>query len=329
MIITSKDDSPVISVIVPVYNVEQYVAECLVSIISQDFQDMEILVIDDGSTDGSLAVVESFAKIDSRVHVFHKGNGGLSDARNYGLDRAKGDFITFVDSDDVLLRRDIYSSIIPLFSENKELDVVQYRVIHEWGSDHSYIPSIEVKEYSDKEDITTAYLRQQIHVSFCDKFFRAKVFEKIRFPKGAISEDIATIPQLINQINKIQVTDIGFYGYRYREGSISTSTHNYSKTLSQVESNYIYYNYAYSFDSLKKECIVQYCPRVWNMISFARKINKGSDVIRKDLFLNLSLKDYLRYMHGLPLSFMVKVFLMFVVNPKYGLLLQKIFTKSL
>lgn len=328
MIMTSKDDSPILSVIVPVYNVEQYVAECLDSIISQDFQNMEVLVVDDGSTDGSLAVVESFVKIDSRVHVFHKSNGGLSDARNFGLDRAKGKFITFVDSDDVLLNKDIYSKIIPLFA-NESLDVVQYNVIHKWDSEYSHTLSVPYKTYFGKEAIMTAYLNQQIHVGFCDKIFRAKVFENIRFPKDAISEDIATIPHLVETIDNILVSDIGFYGYRYREGSITTSKPQYDKYLSALESNFAYYIYAYRFPALRRLCVMQYCPRVWNLMSLARISNKANDFINKNLCLNLSIVEYFKYTRRFPLSLKLKVLLLFVLSPKLGLYVQKIFTKSL
>ncbi|MBD5235293.1 MAG: glycosyltransferase [Barnesiella sp.] len=320
-----ENNLPILSVIVPVYNVEEYVAECLDSIIAQDIEDMEIIVVDDGSTDNSLSILEHYAGKDGRIRVFHKNNGGLSDARNYGLDRMRGKFVTFVDSDDVLIGNDIYSRLLPLF-DDENLDVAQYKVIHEWHSDHSYINDVTVHTYSDKEEIMSAYLNQWIHVSFCDKIFRASVFDSIRFPKGAISEDIATIPQLVKRINSIMVTDIGFYGYRYREGSITTSKPQYSKVLSATESNYRYYSYAYSFPALRNLCIAQYCPFAWNLISLGRTDNKANEVIKKDLFFKINISQYFKYSKGSTRSIRYKAFFMFVCGPKVALLAQRLIT---
>ena len=110
-----------ISVIVPVYNTEQYLPRCIESILSQSFTDFELLLIDDGSTDGSGKICDAYAEKDNRIRVFHKENGGVSSARNMGLDEAKGEWVYFVDSDDELL----HDGLQVLFDNtNKEVDVV-------------------------------------------------------------------------------------------------------------------------------------------------------------------------------------------------------------
>ena len=113
---------PLLSVIVPVYNVEEFVEECLGSIVSQDYTNLEVIAVNDGSTDNSLDVIRAFARQYACVTIYDKPNGGLSDARNYALDRCNGDYITFIDSDDVLLNPDIYSKIIETF-ESLQMEV--------------------------------------------------------------------------------------------------------------------------------------------------------------------------------------------------------------
>ena len=110
-------DRGLLSVIIPVYNVKPYLEKCINSVLLQDYDNIEIIVVDDGSTDGSSELCEELSKLDERIYVFHKKNGGLSSARNYGLERAKGQWIAFVDSDDWVDKR-IYSTLIELAVSN-------------------------------------------------------------------------------------------------------------------------------------------------------------------------------------------------------------------
>lgn len=125
---------PVISVIVPFYNVEPYLAQCIDSILYQTFTDFELLLVDDGSTDSSFKICERYMSEDPRIKVFHKDNGGLSSARNFGLDRAVGQYVIFIDSDDYLLENDAFSKLIR-YAGDKNLDILRfdYAVVNDCG----------------------------------------------------------------------------------------------------------------------------------------------------------------------------------------------------
>ena len=123
-----------LSIIVPVYNVELYIAECIDSILAQTFKDWELILVDDGSKDNSGKICDEYAQKDSRIKVIHKKNEGLSSSRNTGLDNISGKFVTFVDSDDVILGEDTLQKLIDIFVDDQELDILQYDVIHKWQS---------------------------------------------------------------------------------------------------------------------------------------------------------------------------------------------------
>ena len=138
---------PLLSVIVPVYNVEEFVEECLGSIVSQDYTNLEVIAVNDGSTDNSLDVIRTFARQYTCVTIYDKPNGGLSDARNYALDRCNGDYITFIDSDDVLLKTDIYSKIIEIFESDERIDAVQFDLVYKWKSSEEHKRNYPFRDY--------------------------------------------------------------------------------------------------------------------------------------------------------------------------------------
>lgn len=324
----SVETRPVLSVIVPVYNVEDYLAECLESILHQSLNDMEILVVDDGSTDSSADIIRDYASKDNRIKSFFKENGGLSDARNYGLDRASGKNITFIDSDDVLLSNDIYTQIVAYLEENNEIDAVQYDVAYKWNSPYEFRKKHSVEKYISKEKILTGYLNEQIHVSCCDKVFRADVFKNIRFPKGEISEDIAIIPDIATKVRGLYVSDIYGYGYRYREGSISTSAPKPQKIYSVLRSYHKYLAYCLKYESLKQRSIEIYSSLIWNYIAVMRLYNKEDldDFLEQPGFINLKFADWFKY-RGHSVESSVKSFLVCVTGVVATSKFQALFIK--
>lgn len=322
------EPTPVLSVIVPVYNVEDYLAECLDSILHQSLSDMEILVVDDGSTDSSVGIIRNYASKDNRIKPYFKENGGLSDARNYGLDRASGKYITFIDSDDVLLSSDIYMQIVAYLEENNEIDAVQYDVAYKWNSPYEFRKKNPVEEYISTEKILTGYLNELIHVSCCDKVFRADVFKNIRFPKGEISEDIAIIPDIAIKVRGLYVSDIYGYGYRYREGSISTSAPKPQKLYSVLRSYHKYLACCLKYESLKQRSIEIYSSLVWNYIAVMRRYNKEDldEFLEQPGFINLKFADWFRY-RGHSVESLVKSFLVCVMGVRLTSKFQALFIK--
>lgn len=324
-----RNSSSLLSVIVPVYNVEKYVEECLTSVINQNYENMEVIVVDDGSTDESLQVVEEVARQSDKLHVYSKPNGGLSDARNFGLDKAKGDFVTFIDSDDVLLGTDVYSKVMNCLINDDLLDVVQYDVIHKWSSSKEHRRTYPFKTYETKRDIAEGYLKEYIHVSCCDKVFRKKVFTGVRFPLGQQSEDIAIIPQLIERINKFKVTGIGYYGYRYREGSISTSRLRVEKIIGILKSYSSYLNYVYTFQSLAPLATQCYVNLIWEYCSAVRKYDRNNlaNFLCSGVFTKMSFKEWLPLSMKLAHGLVLKSFISCVLGPKAIVQFQEMFTK--
>ncbi len=215
--------TPAISVIVPVYNVESYLPECLDSLLAQSFGDFEIVVVDDGSTDGSVRIVESYATDHpDRIRAFRKPNGGLSDARNYGLDRAVGAYLAFVDGDDTVMPR-----MLELMHERAMMSGADLVICgienYSDGDDRGVYfpePDMSVFGHSLAEESRLLY---RVDASACNKLYSRGLFERsgIRFHVGLRFEDVPTTYRLLPCANRVEKVDEPLYRYRHdREGSI-------------------------------------------------------------------------------------------------------------
>lgn len=215
--------NPLISVIVPVYNVAEYLTECINSIISQTYTNLEIILVDDGSTDDCPRICDEYASKDSRIRVIHKKNGGLSDARNAGLDICTGEWIGFVDSDDFIapnMYQQLYKAAI---SQNADIAVCQ-SVRYENGK-FVNLNKDKKKEvlYSKSEMINRMFCGsgRGLIISACIKLYRKCIFDTIRFPKGVTVEDAFIILNVIEKCSCMALIPDVLYFYRIRNGSIS------------------------------------------------------------------------------------------------------------
>ena len=206
-----------ISVIIPVYNVEPYLRKCLDSVVNQTYKDLEILIIDDGSTDGSGAICDEYGNIDSRIRVFHTENKGLSCARNLGLDESKGDWIGFVDSDD-LIEPDMYEVLLEK-AEETGADVVECGVFKEY-SDRTEGHNRTRKVFSRTEAIR-ALVNRELSNSAWNKLWSNSCYSGIRFPEGRIFEDVATTYRVFDDVGCVSSISECKYHYLQREGSLS------------------------------------------------------------------------------------------------------------
>ena len=209
-----------ISIIVPVYDVEPYIHQCIDSIINQTYKDLEILLIDDGSPDNCGAICDEYAKQDSRIRVFHTENKGLSAARNLGLKEAKGEYIGFVDSDD-WIEPDMYEVLLRELEEN-EANVCICGHYAEYADKISALhPS---KAVYTTEEAFRALLEWKYKSSVWNKLYQRECFRNITFPEGRYYEDIQTTLLVLMQSPKIVLISESEYHYRqYREGSISSN----------------------------------------------------------------------------------------------------------
>lgn len=214
-----------VSVIVPVYNLEKYLNRCIESLVNQSYPNLEIILVDDGSTDGSGEVCDTWAKQEENIRVIHKENGGLSDARNAGLEIAKGDYIGFVDGDDWIdseMYQMLYTAII-----NTKCEIAECGVYLTDGKHHKKYKCLETERiYSRDEAIIEVFLERNLDVSACNKLYKKSIFKNVRYPVGKTNEDAAVILDIFEPITGITHVGKPLYYYFNRVGSISNT---YSK----------------------------------------------------------------------------------------------------
>ena len=216
---------PIISIIVPIYNVGKYLPRCIESILNQTFNNFELILVNDGSTDNSGVVCDDYAKKDTRIKIVHKSNGGVSSARNAGLYVAKGEYIGFVDPDDYI-DKNMYEKLYRLCIDNNS-DIAICRFNREInGKIQNKESTEEIIELNNMEAMNELFKGNLYRFSLCNKLFSKKCFNDVLFPEGRMHEDLSTTYKLF--ANSKKAVYIDYYGYIYvkRENSILTSTYN-------------------------------------------------------------------------------------------------------
>lgn len=213
---------PKISIIVPVYNVEKYLNRCVDSIINQTYENLEIILVNDGSTDKSSEICDMYSKRDNRIKVIHKKNGGLSSARNAGLDIASGLYIGFVDSDD-WISNDMYEHLYSIIEEY-ECDIAKCDALYTRATsiNNKTTEKQKIEVIKDDEAIKKL-LETSTMLSVCKRLYKASLFIGVRFPHGKINEDFVPSYNLFKKSNFIVISNLKKYYYYMREGSITKS----------------------------------------------------------------------------------------------------------
>ncbi|WMJ89809.1 glycosyltransferase [Anaerocolumna sp. MB42-C2] len=210
-----------ISVIIPVYMVENYIDECINSVINQTYTNLEIILIDDGSKDRCGEICDEYAIKDSRIKVIHQSNGGLSKARNAGIDIATGDYIGFVDSDDYI-EEDMFEFLLQLaISNNADISICGT-----YNKDLHLSSTYKEYCYTPKEAIKTMLAEKKFNTSAWDKLYKRELFTEIRYPEGKIYEDLATTYKLFHKASKIIYNSKPKYYYRMNSESIMNRSFN-------------------------------------------------------------------------------------------------------
>lgn len=249
-----------ISIIVPVYNVENYLRKCVDSIINQSYKNLEIILVDDGSTDSSGKICDEYSLKDSRIKVIHKKNGGLSDARNAGMEIASGDFWGFVDSDDYI-DSDMYSVLMEnLLGAEADLSTCGRIFTYDGKEIPKYSENNPVT-LSGREAVKNLFLSNSIvNNAAWDKLYKRELFDDIKFPVGRLFEDAAIMYKIFEKCNKIVSTKKQMYHYVQRSGSISNCKYNKNKVMHQVENRVSAVEYFSERDSELKLYAI-----VWNL----------------------------------------------------------------
>ncbi len=219
-----------ISVIVPVYNVEKYIGKCVESIERQTYDNLEIILVDDGSTDTSGLICEELARKDKRIRVFHQDNKGLSEARNKGLEKAKGEYIGFVDADDVIYSKmyeKLYETLIISEADFSVTGIVKY-----YGKKKKEFEPVKKFEVVDEHGFWSSMLKEKgvIYNVACTKLYRRSLLDNVRFLPGRIHEDEFFLNDIMPKVDKIAKVSGVYYVYRIREDSIT----NIEKTSTEI-----------------------------------------------------------------------------------------------
>lgn len=219
-------NQPLISIIVPVYNVEQYLPRCIDSIRNQTYKNIEIILVDDGSTDNSGCLCDKYATIDSRIIVIHQENQGLSGARNSGINVCSGEYLGFIDSDD-FIHPEMYRCLFQ--------DILTYGTKLAFCHPNmckGNIPKVEINKPSkcfDKEYVILRSMIENIWWSAWTKLYHHSLFEGIRYPIGKTNEDYLVTMYIYDRCDQIVINYNQFYNYCIRENSICTSPFNLHK----------------------------------------------------------------------------------------------------
>lgn len=212
-----------ISVIVPVYNTEDYLEKCIRSIMNQTYKNLEIITINDGSTDNSLSILENLKKEDDRIIIINQENMGVSKARNKGLDYATGEFIGFVDSDD-FLEEDMYDIMIKhLIEENADLCRIKAFIYNREGGIEEISNDRKIYTYNNELEIMNVYLQNELKIAVWDKLFRKSAVENIRFDSSLFNEDAAYVWEACLNSRKVVMDTKQLYHHIKRSNNSLTS----------------------------------------------------------------------------------------------------------
>lgn len=221
-----------LSIIVPVYNVEKYLNKCIQSILNQTFKNFELILINDGSTDDSGVICDYYSNIDNRIRVIHKQNGGLSSARNAGINIARGKFIAFVDSDDYVHEK-MYEILLSNAIKNSSDLVIcdlEFVYAHNVCDTSKNIINIEIETLTNIEALNELYSPRGVNfVIACNKIYRYELFKDIRYEEGRLHEDEFIIHKILYKTKKITYIPLKLYFYLQTENSITRSAFNIKK----------------------------------------------------------------------------------------------------
>lgn len=245
---TSQNESIILTIAVPVYNVGKYLDRCLESLVTQKFYNKEILIVNDGSTDNSLDIIKKYANKYSFVRYIDQLNEGLAAVRNRCIKEAKGRYISFIDSDDYVLE-DTYTHLMPYIIEN-DIDIMCFGVINIYENKNN---KTIIQNINDKDEIIKIFTKEQaldefllpnnIDVITCNKIIKKEIYKGIEYPIGKLYEDMFTNYKLIMNAKNIASTNYSYYVYCHRESSIGGMKYN-EKTMDLYRAVTEVYEYA-------------------------------------------------------------------------------------
>lgn len=314
-----------VSVIVPIYNVEKYLNECVSSIVNQTYRELEIILIDDGSSDRSADLCDEWKEKDNRIIVIHQENGGLSRARNTGINLANGDYFAFVDSDDYVERTFIEKLITIMEKDNSEIAMCNL-----YGVFQSEITFDGKNRIREDDNVTTIdflkkmYTYPGFYIIVCNKMFKKSIAKHICFPEGTLHEDGFVMRSIILQANRISVIAEPLYYYRRHNSSI-TSKRNSERVLQDlrwIQEDINYYEKEKGEDSIGFYVSKLLCNKILHYYSV---LDKEQRAFYKKLYKN-HMKRVINYA-GFSLKCKMKYILGFINAPAY-LMIERMYKRK-
>ena len=314
-----------ISIIVPVYNIEKYVERCITSIMSQTYEDIEIILVDDGSTDSSGDICDRLAQKDDRILVIHKTNGGLSEARNSGLDIARGEYIGFVDGDDYIspyMYEYLYHLLSKYEANMAECDFKE--VLEDEDVKYDSLKNdniIDVLEGEHKYHLVTGLCTQDI-VAW-SKLYKREIFDQFRYIKGKLHEDQWAIPYIVNKCDKIVRSNARLYYYTNRKDAISKTQITPSRMwdlLDALKNSVAFFkdNGLLSYQEIEAR---QLCNYIMMYYELSKEEFDNYSEIRSQL--HYYFKDIMRLCENV-FSYKQVIYNAFMINPWLGIGIKKV-----
>ena len=299
-----------VSIIIPCYNVEQYIEKCLNSVINQTYGNLEIICINDGSTDGTGDILENFAKKDKRIMIIHQDNQGLAEVRNIGKNCASGDYIYFLDSDDYIDIETVEAMVKMLINNDVDIVVSGFYIEYMDGK-KTRNNKREIKTCMSSNEALYLYLyTRYINPIACAKLYKKELLLDIAYPKGKLYEDMATTYKIIEKAEKVFYNSYPYYHYIQRKGSIGKIA-NKKLNIQLEDAVDGYWKHIKSNIQVSKNAYAGYC--FWHLVVYNRIICAGE----KDT----KLEDKLR--HEIAIGNIIKCKYI-SIRKKFQLLLFKI-----
>lgn len=283
--------TPKISVIIPVYNVEKYLPICLESIINQTYRNLEIILVNDGSTDNCGIICDEYSNIDKRITVIHKENGGQSSARNVGLDICSGEYIGFVDSDDYIHPKTYEIAFDVITKEDFDFVEWEYKPVHSVESfdeiiDYDY-------EIHTMYDVLLGIINWKKHYySPCNKLYRRKSIINLRFPRGKIMEDVFFLNNFIDKFNKVGYIPLTMYHYYQRKYSTTRTSYTIEHMADFEAFNETYSICKTQYPELLELQLEEIVMRFFLRLNIINNQNNDRDNCIKQKLINIVLQNY-------------------------------------
>lgn len=300
-------NNDLISIVIPVYNVKKYIKKCIESVVNQTYPNLEIILVDDGSNDGSEKICDEYSAKYHNISVIHKKNGGLSSARNAGIDVAKGKYIGFVDSDDFIDERMYEILYKNMIKENADISLCNIYKFKNENEIHKTTQEEKIKTFEGIDIQKNLQNNYFVMVVAWNKLYKKDLFKTIKYPDGKIIEDAAIIHYLLAASNKVVMTNLELYYYFQRDNSIMHNSNE--KLLDELDALYDrikfyekkgYQNYEFYNYTLKK-----YIEKFWYLFKDINKYKKYNKRLYKKYFeylteiltkvKGLSIKEKIKY----------------------------------